>query len=95
MLYPYPTEIPMKEVIDLVLQALKGEGDPKETAHAVWQVIGFGLSKWDVHAPVGVALSDEAVVEHLANLGAGGVVQAIPWVLIVPVLIELLKKLLG
>jgi hypothetical protein len=91
-LYPYPTEVPVKEVIDLVLLALKGQGDPKETSHAVWQLIGFGLSKWDVHSPV-VTTQVVGAEETTTILETTATVD-LPWSLILPVLLALLEKLL-
>lgn len=93
-LYPYPSTVPTKEVFDLVIAALKGNPDPKESVHAIWTVIGFGLSQWDVHPPVvGAAPLDAADAAALLST-ANGAAAAIPWNLLVPVLIELLARLL-
>lgn len=95
--YPYPTEFPT-DALPLVIDALRGRAvDKKEVVHAVWHVAGYGLSKWDVHPPlIGAAvLSDEAAADALqaAVLVQGGEAQAaLPWNLLIPVLVALLQR---
>ena len=49
MLHPYPNDFP-SEGIQMLIDVLQGNKvDVKEAAHAGWHLVGFGMSKWDVH----------------------------------------------
>lgn len=93
-LYPLPTELPTKEAFDLVIKALRGEPDLPESAHAVWVVAGYALAQWDKHPPVvGAAPMTSADAASLLSV-ADNPQAVIPWTLVLPVLLELLLKIL-
>lgn len=108
MLYPYPGDFPTSHVIDLALAFVRGEGDPKEGAHAAWHAAGYLLSRWDQHPPLvygSVQLSPEEQVAAFQALkayapdGARAAVTAaapaeVPWDLIATVAPILLDALL-
>jgi hypothetical protein len=101
---PYPADFP-SDAIPMVIEALRGTvPDPKEAAHAVWAVAGFGLSKWDTHPPLmfkGATMSREQAAAELekaarplAGETPGARAAAVPWGLILPVLVSLMSDLL-
>lgn len=101
-LQPYPTYFPSGEVITHLVPALRGQiGDAKETVHTCYHCIGYGLSFWDTHAPSIVgsgagSLTDEQAADLLerASVSQGlSAVELLPWPILVPVLVELAKRL--
>lgn len=92
-MYPYPVEVPTKECLDLVIKALRGQVDPKESAHAAWVLVGYALSQWDKHPPVvGDVLMSHADVAHALGLAPSP--EAIPWSIVLPILLDLLSRLI-
>jgi hypothetical protein len=108
---PYPADFPA-DAVPMVIDALRGNvPDPKEACHAAWAVAGFGLGKWDVHPPPvfkgaapamtreQAAAELEKAARPLAGDTPGARAAAVPWGVILPVLLglaqELLKKWLG
>lgn len=101
-LHPYPTDLP-PGIITMVVNALRGQGlDSMEVSHAVWHAAGYGLSRWDTHPVVGGAapLSNEEAAKILeSTLPRGsegpataiGGIEALPWGMLVPLLLELIK----
>lgn len=97
-LYAYPPEFPTSDVLNLIIEAVKGHSlDYKEAAHAAWHVAGFGLSQWDVHAPpvIGDApVTDEQTVTMLENMKFAQGAGAIPWNILLPILLDLVQRFL-
>ncbi len=94
-LYPYPKEIPTKECVDLVVKALRGQFDPKESAHAVWVLLGFALSQWDKHSPIlGVSNLTHGDAARMLETAVAGELSAVPWSVLIPILLDLIQKIL-
>ncbi len=98
-LYPYPTEVPTRECIDLVIAALRGTPDVKESLHAAWAVAGYALAKYDRHPPLKEGSRSYGEADAMFDLGllaetGPAKPSAVPWDLLLPVLLRLLEKLL-
>lgn len=98
MLYPYPTEVPLQEAVQIVLDAVKLRVvDYKEACHAAWQIVGYGLSQWDPHVykySRRKKFTDKEVIQHLESLVGNKGLSDIPWNLLIPLLIQLIEKFL-
>lgn len=95
MLYPYPPDFPTADVLNLIIEAVKGQSpNYKEAAHAAWHVAGFGLSQWDVHAPPVIGYSDEQAVTMLEGMKLAQGAGAIPWNVLLPILLDLVQRFL-
>lgn len=96
-LHLFPVEFP-KDQIAVVVNAIRGEGSytKRDILEAGWYVAGYGLSMIpDSHPVEGVAaISDDQAAAYLeTSSGEGGPgVKAIPWELILPVLLKLLDR---
>jgi hypothetical protein len=98
-LHLFPTEFP-KDQIAVVVAVIRGQGDysKRDMLEAVWWVAGYGASLVPDNHPVeGVAsISDEAAAAYLessANTEGPGM-TAIPWELILPILLKLIQRFL-
>lgn len=98
--HPYPTDAGLADVVVLVQDALRDRMiDPKETSHAVWHLVGFGLSHWDVHHPTVATtppMSKAEVADKLEVLkgvhspgGVGADPTGFPWSVVLPILFQL------
>jgi hypothetical protein len=107
MLPNYPADFP-PDALPMVIDALRGNvPDAKEACHAVWAVAGFGLGRWDVHPPLmGVtplpamdreeaAVALERLARPLAGETPGARAAAVPWGVLLPILMQLMQELLS
>lgn len=98
-LHLFPTEIPKDEAI-VVINGLRGVSDGKsnrDRVEAAWWVAGFALSMIpDSHPPMQapVAAKDEEVAAHLETALAAddGSMKAIPWALLLPLVLKLIER---
>jgi hypothetical protein len=96
-LTPYPTEFP-PETFAIVADALRGKVPNKAAAvHTSWCVVGFGLGQALPDGPQVVGetpMDSEAAASALEGLAAGNA-QAFPWRMLLPVVLELIQKLIN
>ena len=104
---PYPTELPAAAYIALVMDALRyRQVDVKEAAHGAYHLLGYGLGKWDSHPALtsnsGTLTEEEAaqLLEELTRVHGDKAARdaaavAMPWALLIPLLMELIKRLLN
>ena len=104
--HPYPVEIPTQDIFALIVEALRNKAvDMKEAAHAAWHVAGYVLAKWtppvggrSSAAPFSAAQAADALEDALGRASGEGDVapfEALPWDLILPILLDLIRKWLG
>lgn len=93
----FPTAMPVEE-ITLIIGYLKGsrEHDVKCVAGSCWWVAGYGLSFISPGEMRSLpAAADSELQGYLESAIAGGEgVRAVPWELIIPLLIKLAERLL-
>lgn len=67
--WPYPGSLPPNMVMR-VIEWLRGINvDPKEAAHMVWHLVGYGLAQWDTHPPVvGASTKDDVLKSETAKV---------------------------
>jgi hypothetical protein len=99
---PYPPTLDLAAAMDVVNYVRGSVTDKARVTHSGWVVLGYGLSQWQP-APMSSAESlppapervrqlqaadalEQAVVRHRAGSVEG---IAIPWAIILPVLIQL------
>lgn len=71
--HPYPLNFP-SDALPILLDAIRGKPvDIKEACHGGWHIVGFGMSKWDVHQGFGdvPALKGEDLASALEAEAAG------------------------
>jgi hypothetical protein len=99
-LHLFPTEIPKDEAV-VIINGIRGIDDGKsnrDRVEAAWWVAGYALSMIpDNHPPMSVLeMTNAEVAEHLeAAVNAGPGMQAIPWTLILPLLLKLIDRWLS
>ena len=99
-MFQYPKIEDAKEVFPVLRDALRGTPQPiDKSVHAVYVVTGFGLGVSPGQpAEAGViTMSDQAVVSALESVldgeeGNASAAAAIPWELLIPVLLEVAKR---
>jgi hypothetical protein len=102
---PYPASLPLAEATDVVNYVRGTITDKGQVLHSAWVVAGYGLSQWQpapmvaASAEAGGLLSREgvaAVLEQAVKVRREGGVEktAIPWVVIIPALIQILLEIL-
>jgi hypothetical protein len=96
-LHLFPTELPKDEAL-VIINGIRGIDDGRsnrDRVEAAWWIAGYALSMIpDTHPPMGASqLSDEDVAAHLETaVNAGPGMQAIPWSLILPLLLKLIER---
>ena len=100
-MYPYPPNLPTEEIA-ILIGYLRGSPPPIPAAlHACWVVSGYALSQVLPDQPAVIvgatALSRDHVAGQLSLLiGTEPIASAsVPWELILPVLADLLRELIG
>jgi hypothetical protein len=90
----FPTEFPA-DAVRLVIEGLRGRlPDYREGAKAAWNVAGFGLGQMLPGPAVfgGVELDDEQLEKGLVAEGDEDPAGAIPWSIIIPLVIRLIER---
>jgi hypothetical protein len=100
---PYPASLPLAEATDVV-NYVRGTMTDRGTAlHSAWVVAGYGLSQWqpvpmtspESAGPLGREQLAEKLEAAVKVRREGGVEKtAIPWVIIIPALIQLVLDIL-
>lgn len=99
----YPDVFP-SDAIAIVVQQLRGVAVPLHMSiRAVWVVVGYGLGQFvpstdPLTLPVNETPSDEQVARSLeayqaATTGAPAFTAALPWKVLLPVLVQLARTL--
>lgn len=100
MLYAYPVDFPAAEVMQVVVNALRGiVPDAKHAFHCAWHAAGYGASLWEgsplvVRGPATISDAEAADILEGKTVVSGSAASSIPWDLLLPVLIRLLERLL-
>lgn len=102
-MYPYPSDLPSSDVLDIVIDALRQRSvDKARAAHCTWHVAGYALSQVlpDERPLIGqMPMTDGAAAELLEDLRdrtVSALPQAlppIPWRVLLPVLLKLFLAL--
>lgn len=104
--HPYPVEIPTQDIFALIVEALRNKQvDMKEAAHGAWHIAGYVLSKWtppvggrSAGQPLSATEAADMLEGAMARSSGGEDVAAfegLPWDLILPILLDLIRKWLG
>jgi hypothetical protein len=99
-LHLFPTELPKDEAI-VVINGIRGIADGKsnrDRVEAAWWVAGYALSMIpDNHPPMQASkVSEEDVANHLeAAMQDDGSMKAIPWALLLPLVLKLIERWLA
>jgi hypothetical protein len=100
-LLPYPTSLP-DGTIQHLLELFKNPAgfDMKAEAHFLWHVGGVGLSFFAPDLSARETMSAEGCAKELESLISGGLsagvdARGLPWNLILPIVIALIRKYLG
>jgi hypothetical protein len=96
MLYPYPPDLPTAELMQIVIDALRGKvPDPHHAFHCAWHVAGYAASLLEGQ-PLVVGDAPAIDDEEAATLLEGGISHGgIPWSLLLPILLRLMERLLN
>lgn len=95
----YPTQFPRDE-IGVVMNYLRGAAgvDAACTLEAAWWLAGYGLSFVPHNHPPLVGAGGESLEAHLEKMlavqGNVDAATAFPWAIIIPLVVNLIRKLL-
>lgn len=99
--HPYPTDPAFGDCVVLIQEGLRDRMvNPKETFHACWHLAGYFGGQWDVHnPPVGAADAPEMTRAEAADAldpfkNGPYSSAAIPWQVIVPLILTLASEAL-
>jgi len=96
MLRPYPTEIP-SEAWTILANAFRGQvPDRAQAIHVGYEGLGFGLrSGFPDHSDGLAAMNSDGAAAICDHLAAGSLQGLIPWGVLIPLIADLIKKLIA